>query len=160
MTYRNLTRTVLSISFLSLLVGGLFAGCSSDNTNSTPNSGGGDAGSGGEDAKGGKSSAKGGSSGKGGSSSTDGGAGDGGATDGGASSGTAVGGSSATGGATSTSTSTTCTPDTSKNCYSCPPVTSTQTLNACNSSGARPGCSPYDNSKLTKLVNGKVPALP
>jgi hypothetical protein len=33
-------------------------------------------------------------------------------------------------------------------------------LNACNSSGERPTCSAFDNSKLTKLVNGTVPALP
>jgi hypothetical protein len=136
---------------------GVFAGisgCSSDDDeNATPSNRGG---SGGEDEKGGSSS-KGGSTSSGGTTATGGTSSNSTAAAGA----TNLGGSSASGGSTSTSTSTsTCTPDTTKNCYSCAPQTSEQFLNACNAQGERPACTPYDNGKLTKLVDGKVPPLP
>lgn len=46
--------------------------------------------------------------------------------------------------------------DTEKQCYSCEPTKNIEFLNACGDLT----CNPYDNSKLKKLENGKVPKLP
>jgi hypothetical protein len=41
-------------------------------------------------------------------------------------------------------------------CYSCAPTKDDEFLNHCTEAT----CNPYDNSKLTKLTNGKLPAIP
>jgi hypothetical protein len=146
MTFRRTNSSIPAIvaSILAAIV--IVSACSS-NSNKEPTPSSEEGGSAGESSTGGKSSAGGKSSTGGKSSANSGGE-----------AGSDVGGGNA--GSTTTTVLSSCVPDTSKNCYSCSPEANTQFLNACNSAGERPGCRPYENSKLTKLVNGKVPALP
>lgn len=46
--------------------------------------------------------------------------------------------------------------DSAKNCYSCAATTNEQLLNHCTDAK----CVAYDNTTLTKIVNGQLPALP
>lgn len=155
MTFRktNCNVPAIAASILAAIV--IVSACSS-NSNKEPTPSSEEGGSAGESSTGGKSSA-GGKSSTGGKSSANSG-GEAGSDVGGANGGN--GGNGGTAGSTTTTVLSSCVPDASKNCYSCSPETNTQFLNACNSVGERPGCRPYENSKLTKLVNGKVPALP
>jgi len=158
MTFRRTNSSIPAIvaSILAAIV--IVSACSS-NSNKEPTPSSEEGGSAGESSTGGKSSA-GGKSSTGGKSSANSG-GEAGSDVGGGNGGNGGnGGSGGNAGSTTTTVLSSCVPDTSKNCYSCSPEANTQFLNACNSAGERPGCRPYENSKLTKLVNGKVPALP
>lgn len=97
----------------------------------------------------GKSS--GGSSGSAGKANNNGGAGndtsdagDGNQPDAGGQGGTSAGGAPAD-----------CVDEDDMGCYSCAPKTNAQFYNACPTSG----CEPFDNSKLTAIVDGKLPGL-
>jgi hypothetical protein len=147
----NFNRYWIGLTILLTLSGATLAAC--DDENETPSEEEGDAGkggkSGGKAGSGGKSGSagskaagSGGSAGKSGSSGGGGKAGAGGSK----SEGEAGKGGSGEGGD--------CEGD--DGCYSCKPGNTEQFLNACT--GAT--CNPYDNSKLTKLVDGKVPEVP
>jgi hypothetical protein len=137
---------------LGLALGGLWAvGCSSDDSQSEPsttptfNTTGGSGGSSGAgaggSAQGGAGSGQGGAgSGQGGSTAGSGQSGQGGSGQGGAGSGQGGAGSGQGGAGT-------CVQD---------PKTTSEYLNRCTDSS----CAPYDNSKLSKFQNGKLPPLP
>ena len=115
-------------------------GCSSDPAQVNPTTTGGTGGSSTTGGSGGRTS--GGSAGKGGTSGTTGGKSGSGGDIGAA----GEAGSGPTGGCNGTD-----------GCYSCAPKTDLQFLNHCVPGGCP---STYDNSKLTRLVAGKLPALP
>jgi hypothetical protein len=130
------------ISLVPSLVGLLLlaAACSSSNknTNNTPSNG-----------TGGESMSTGGGE-SAGMSSTD-------ATGGSTGMSTDTGGASANGGSTSTNTGGSggvCVPDTTKSCFSCPPSSFTEYLNACTDAT----CQKFDNA--SKNVPDPLPAIP
>jgi hypothetical protein len=130
MTYKNW----IKVAVLALLgTGLLLPACGSSNNNATPSNG--SAGSGGKkDA--GSAGKDAGSSGKdAGNAGKDAGT-------------TPKDGGGATGA---------CAKDSAKDCYTCDkPTSDDEFLNHCTSAT----CTAYDNSKLTTIVNGKLPALP
>ncbi|SRR5260221_8069151 len=145
------------LTAVSLLGAGfVFSACSSDK-NPGPSTPGDE--TGGKSSSGGKANASdSGAGGKGtagsGGKSTGGSGGGGNETDsstGGASPEAGSGGSGA-GGADAGA----CDPPTATACGTCPAVTSEDHLNHCTDSK----CTKFDNSKLKKLVNGKLPDLP
>jgi hypothetical protein len=156
---------------LGLAIAGIAAACS-DSKKDTPSNdiivgdgGESSTGTGGKSSKGG-ATGSGGETASGGTSETTGAAGSTTSSSGGASVGTAgatslAGGASIAGATGVAGSSGDCVGvanngDPTKKCYKCAPTTSVQVLTACTDVT----CVPFDNSKLTKMVNGALPALP
>jgi hypothetical protein len=155
MTYKNQWLGLPAIVLIAAACGMTACSKSSNNAPSPDDGGtstggkGSNAGTGGKSGTGGKGGT--GGTGTGGKGGTGGSTGTGGT--GGAKSDEDAGGG--TGGGTSSAGCDT--KDASKHCYVCDaPTTDDQFLNRCT--GAT--CTAYDNKKLTKLVDGKIPPLP
>jgi hypothetical protein len=152
-----------------LFTGLFFSACSDDSGNPEPaeagtgathgtggkggsgnaTSAGGKAGSGNTGNESGGSGNAGKDGGTAGSRTVDGGSGGTNPGDGGGSGGAETGGSPGM-------TDAGCVQDKTKTCGTCPPTTTPEFLNHCTDSK----CTAFDNSKLEKFVNGKLPALP
>jgi hypothetical protein len=150
MTHKNSWPKLSAIGFV-IAVCTLSACGSSSNDNPTPS----DSGTGGKKSTskgtGGKGAAGMSATATGGKSGSAGAAGEGKAGGGAGVEGTAGMGGSAGSGATA------CEKKGTDKCYTCDaPASDEQFLNRCTSAT----CTAYDNSKLTKIVNGKLPSLP
>ena len=144
---------LMRVAVASALLGCVVSGCDDSNNNAKPSDSAGSS-AGGKGGKGGSSGSKAagaggsGSSGKGGSSAS---AGKGGSGD--------KGGAGGSGGSGDDNDAGTTMPTDCKgvaDCFCGAPTKNEQFLNQCTEAT----CNPYDNSKLSKFKDGKLPAIP
>ncbi|HKP63741.1 MAG TPA: hypothetical protein VJV78_43705 [Polyangiales bacterium] len=150
----NTKRQWIGLALIVALSGHSLIGCGDDGNESPSEEDGGTSGKGGKGGGGGKGG-KGGGGGKGGTGGKSGSGGKAGSDDdAGVAGSSGKGGTGGKGGSGGSSSGGDCKGD--KGCYSCEPKNYEQYLNACTDAV----CNAYDNSKLKKLENGKVPPIP
>jgi hypothetical protein len=146
MTFKN---SMMRVVIAAALLGCAVPACDDSNDNPMPGgaAGSGAAGKGGKGGSGGAAAA----SGKGGSGATGGSGGSGGASGKGGS-----GGSSGKGGSGGSAGAAGSDCKGATDCFCSTPTTNEEFLNHCTEAT----CNPFDNSKLTKIKDGKLPAIP